>query len=268
MRKLLPAVALVLAFAACNRVPESVIQPDDMAELMADVRVADAVVAVNPAQYAVPGTREALRDAVFAKHGITKAQFDSSLVWYGHNMNIYQDVTDRSIEILEARLEQVNGQVAEAALSVAGDSVDIWQRPTALMLTDRSPSPYITFNLTADRNWERGDFFTWTAHLVVPPTEASWCITAEYTDGTVETVSANLDVADLNRQSLTFFTDSTRTASQLCGWLYLPAADRRPVVVDSLSLTRSRITMPNQPYRRMQRRVQPRRDPNDSTRTL
>ncbi|MGN0222941.1 MAG: DUF4296 domain-containing protein [Muribaculaceae bacterium] len=268
MRKLLPVIALAIVAAACNRVPDSVIQPDDMAELMADVRVADAVISVNQAQYAAPGTREALRDAVFARHGVTKEQFDSSLVWYGHNMNLYQDVADHTIEILEARLAKVNGVVAEAALSVAGDSVDVWQRPTALIVNSFSPSQYITFNLTADRNWERGDFFTWNARLAVPPTNAQWSMTTEYSDGTIETVIASLDVTELNRQSITFFTDTTRTAVALSGWLYLGVEGRRPCVVDSISLTRSRITMPNQPYRRMQRRVVPRLDPNDSTRTL
>lgn len=268
MRKLLPAITLVLVFAACNRVPEQVIQPDEMAELMADVRVADAVIAVNPAQYNVPGTREALRQAVFDRHNVTKEQFDSSLVWYGHNMNLYQDIADKTIEILEARMAKVNGVVAEAALSVAGDSVDVWQRPTAMIVNSFSPSPYITFNLQSDRNWQRGDFFTWNAHLAVPPTDASWSITAEYSDGTTETVVASLDITELNRQSLTFFTDSTRTAVALSGWLRLGLNGDRPVVIDSLSLTRSRITMPNQPYRRMQRRVVPRIDPNDSTKTL
>ena len=130
------------------------------------------------------------------------------------------------------------------------------------------PSQYITFNLTADRNWQRGDFFTWNARLAVPPVSATWSMTAEYSDGTIETVIASLDVTELNRQSITFFTDTTRTAVALSGWLYLGVEGRRPVVVDSLSLTRSRITMPNQPYRRMQRRLVPRLNPNDSTQTL
>lgn len=268
MRNLLAAIALAVVVMACNRVPDTVIQPDNMAELMADVRVADAVIAVNPTQYSAPGTREALRQAVFDRHGVTKEQFDSSLVWYGHNMNIYQDVADRTIEILEGRLERVNGVVAEAAMSVAGDSVDVWQRPSALIVNNFSPSQYITFNLTADRNWQRGDFFTWNARLAVPPVSATWSMTAEYSDGTIETVIASLDVTELNRQSITFFTDTTRTAVALSGWLYLGVEGRRPVVVDSLSLTRSRITMPNQPYRRMQRRLVPRLNPNDSTQTL
>lgn len=41
------AFAGLLLVAACNRVPEHVIQPEPMARLMADVRVADAVVSVN-----------------------------------------------------------------------------------------------------------------------------------------------------------------------------------------------------------------------------
>ena len=54
-RKLIPFVlAALIAATACNRVPSHVIQPDDMAEVLADMRMADAVITVHPSQYSQP----------------------------------------------------------------------------------------------------------------------------------------------------------------------------------------------------------------------
>lgn len=266
MRRLpLPLIVLAAAVSmGCNRVPDEVIQPEDMARLMADIRVADAVVSVNAYDYRTPVSKEALKQAVFVRHGVTQAQFDSSLVWYGHNIGRYQEVTDRSIEILEQRLQNAGSAATQAAMSVAGDSVDVWDRPRAYIFNDRSPSKYLTFAIEPDRNWNDGDVYTWHARFPVPPASAIWMITAEYDDGAIESVQSNIQVTVPGRQEITFFTDSTRRATHISGWLELETSSRRPAVVDSVGLVRRRRYEPLN-GRRSQRRIIPRRSDADTT---
>ena len=142
------AIGIATALVACNGVPDYVVQPDEMASLMADVRMADAVVSIQIREYADDTAKLALRRAVLQKHGVTEEQFDTSLVWYGHNIGKYQEVTQMSIDILEQRLKDATARAAgEAALSVAGDSVDIWTGPQVFSVNRRScllytsPSP-------------------------------------------------------------------------------------------------------------------------------
>lgn len=250
-RRPLPAVpaalaAAMLLLAACSRTPSGVIPPERMAALMADMRMADAVVSVNGRQYRTDSSRYVLRQAVFNRNGVTAAEFDSSLVWYGHNLKQYQEMTDRSIEILEKRLAAL-GSTGGAVISVAGDSVDVWPDAVAYTVTSRSPSQYLTFHLDADQNWERGDSYTWRLKLIVPPAAGSWAITTEYDDGSVEVYNSSLSTTT-GRSELTFYTDSTRTARSINGWLRLSPEAHRPAVIDSVSLVRRRIRPDGNPH--------------------
>ena len=235
------AVGMVVALAACKGVPDYVVQPDEMAVLMADVRMADAVVSIQAREYSDDTARLALRRAVFGRHGVTEAQFDTSLVWYGHNIGKYQEVTQMSIDILEQRLKDATARAAgEAALSVAGDSVDIWTGPQVFSVSRRSPSQYVTFVFDTDRNWEPGDIYTLRSRIVSPLGGVRWTMTALYDDGAVESTTYSLNVSEPRRQELMLVTDSTRTAVRISGWIEVTPDGHRPAIIDSIGLTRRR----------------------------
>ncbi len=254
--------ATIAAIAACSRVPKGIIEPEEMAQLMADIRVATAVVNVRSSEYRSEESREALMQAVFERHGVTEAEFDSSMIWYGHNIKLYQETTDRSVEILEHRLAQV-GRAAAGAVSVAGDSVEVWNGAVAYIINNTSPSDYVTFSLPADANFERGDVYTWRVRFVAPPVNADWTITAEYDDGAVEVLRSMMSVSNPSCQRLSFYTDSTRNVRNISGWLKVERSGNRPVIMDSVSLNRRRID-PSMNGRRIQRLILP-PNANDST---
>lgn len=253
MRRLLytGALAALACLAGCKGTPDGVLAPDRMAALMADMRVAGAVTAVQSREYRTDSSRMALRQAVLDRHGVTQADFDSSLVWYGHNIGKYQEVTEQSIRILEDRLAAV-GSAAAGAMSVAGDSVDVWSAAPMYVFTPRSVSPYLTFGLDADRNSERGDTYIWRIKLITPPESGAWALTAEYADGAVEVQNADIQATAV-RPELTFHTDSTRELRRIHGWLRLDGQGQRPVYVDSVSLVRRRAD--GQPYGRNYRQI-------------
>lgn len=241
----LPAVAAatcaVLMAGACKRVPEYVIQPEEMAVLMADVRMADAVLTAQSRSYTDPAKKLALKQAVLERNGVTQQQFDTSLVWYGHNIGKYQEVTDRSIEILEERLKEASARAAgEAAMTVAGDSVDIWNGPAVFSLSRRAPSEYISFSYDSDQNWEQGDIYTLRSRFIVPPAEASWNMTAEYDDGAIDIIQGSMSVTEPRRQELMLVTDSTRRTVRIGGWIHVDSEGHKPVIMDSISLIRRR----------------------------
>lgn len=241
--------------AGCNRVPSYVIQPEEMAELMADVRTADAVISVRSQEYVNDASRLALKQAVFERHDVTPEQFDTSMMWYGHNIGRYQQVTERSIEILEERLKVASALAAgQAAMSVSGDSVDVWQQPQMFAFHRNSPSRFITFALYPDQNWQPGDIYTLRAHVVTPPAEARWNITAAYDDGTFETVNSTLITSEANRQGIALYTDSTRRTIRISGFIDVAPDGIRPAILDSIGLTRRRKD-PAGGYRRSSQRL-------------
>lgn len=226
---------------ACQRVPDYVIKPDEMAELMADVRMADAVVAIQRNDYPDDAQRLALKNAVLERHGVSEEKFDTSLIWYGKNISIYQDITKSSIEILERRLKEASLLAAgDAAMSVSGDSVDIWDASRFYVFNHRSPTQFIAFDFENDPNWEQGDVYTLRSRLINSIKSADWNLTAVYDDGAIETITSNISLDNPSRQELTLVTDSTRVTAHISGWIRLDPLNGHPAIIDSIGLMRRR----------------------------
>ena len=164
-RKLKVAAALaVLALSACSKVPSGVIAPEEMAQLLADIHTGESVIDMNRMEFSSDSAKQAYKQSVYARHGVTAEQVDSSFGWYGRNISQYMEVYDRTIEILDRRLIETGNRIAaDAALSIAGDSVDVWPNPRFITFNSHMPSRFATFSFAADENWEPGDSYTWRA---------------------------------------------------------------------------------------------------------
>lgn len=233
--------ASALMAVGCSKVPSGVIQPEKMAQLMADVHTAEAVVDMNRSYYPTDSARQAMKQSVYTRHGVSSEQVDSSFAWYGRNITYYMDVYDRTIEILEHRLiESGNRVAAEAALSIAGDSVDVWPYPRYIAVNDRLPSKTLTFNFARDPNWERGDSYTWRAKMFNNQEQSAWGIVVEYADGSMEFLSQDISDGD-GWKELVFYSDSLRDATRVYG--YMNAANRpgASLHLDSIEMVRKRV---------------------------
>ena len=241
MRKAAAIIASsLLVLSACNKVPSHVIQPREMAELMADVHVGEAVVEYNRSQFYSDSMKQAMKQSIYLRHGVTTEEVDSSFAWYGRNITYYMDVYDRTIEILEKRLIETGNRVAaENALSIAGDSVDVWPNPRYISINDQDPSRAFTFSFSSDPNWERGDTYTWRAKFFNAPNESSWLIAAEYADGFVEYVHQR--ITGDGWKEIRFQTDSARTATRIFGYFSGDNRHGTAMSLDSMEMVRKRI---------------------------
>ena len=241
--KLFPGIVALVAVSAllpaCKGVPDHVIPPDEMSELLADRHIAEAVVDYNGPQWRTDSQRIALRDAVYLRHGVTQADVDTSLDWYGHNIGRYMEVYDRTIEILESRITGSDARVRAEQVTIAGDSVDVWPASRFYAMSRRSPARSLQFALNSEENSERGDLYTWRAKFANNQHEASWTVVAEYADSTLEYISERINGGGWHE--ITLQTDSTRTARRIYGSLMFGADERGPLWLDSVSLVRNHL---------------------------
>lgn len=235
------SVLLILgAGTSCSHVPSGVLSQEKMARLLADIHTAEAAIEINRTAFSTDSAKLAVRQAVYERHGVDQLTVDSSFVWYGRNIGKYMDVYDRTIEILDQRImETGNRLAAEAALSIAGDSVDVWPGARFITMTDRAPSSVVTFSFPRDPNWERGDSYTWRAKFFNNQEDADWGIVTEYADGMVEYHHNTFRGDGWNE--ISFATDSTRSATRVYGYL---CVDRHPgsaLILDSIAMVRKRV---------------------------
>ena len=85
-------------FAACKpSVPEDVIQPDDMEDILYDYHVSQGI--ASREGESTDYTRNYFFEALLKKHNVTRAEFDSSLVYYytraDRFIEIYKNVQER-----------------------------------------------------------------------------------------------------------------------------------------------------------------------------
>lgn len=251
--RIIPGILFLalLATFGCRRTPGYVIGTDEMAEIIADLNTAEAVVETNHSTFPTDSARSVLRQSVYMSHGITEEQFDTSMVWYGRNIDRYIDMCERAVEILQERQERLGAQMADRmAVSVSGDSVDVWQSSHYLNLNRRLPSQIIYFTLTADENWQPGDYYTWRMKIINGEPSMRWGFMAEYEDGSVETL--NLATSGREWSEASFLSDSTKTMKEIRG--YADLGEQSGLYVDSISLVRKRIDPEKYSQRYRQRR--------------
>ena len=141
-------VVTILLLNACKpSVPEQYIQPGDMEDLLYDYHIARGM-----------ANDEGLDDvykhhlyfaSVLKKHGVTRAEFDSSLVYYYNRADqfyeIYKRVQDRLSDEALA-LGSSNTEVERfTTTSLTGDTTDIWDGKRQMLLMSRRPYHAVQF---------------------------------------------------------------------------------------------------------------------------
>lgn len=110
-QKWLVIACVLLAVVGCR--PRGVLSNHEMREVLYDLHRADGAIQVAGYNYSHDQEVAGYYKNVLDKYGITQAQFDSSLVWYTDNPQIFNKIYPKVIERLEADLE-IERQIREA----------------------------------------------------------------------------------------------------------------------------------------------------------
>ncbi len=197
---------------SCSKTPDYVISEDKMARLMADIYIGDAVVETEHRTFGNDSLRKVLQQSIYAKHGVTRELVDTSLYWYGHNIQAYMEMCDKTEEILQKRIEE-----AERA---------------------GGKSDFISFNVSSDKNWDRGDRYTLSVKGVNTHNLVTLNMAVDYNDGTTEYRWYNGPADGMNR--LLLVLDSAKVASTVYGAIHYAASPKEISYLDSISLVRTR----------------------------
>ena len=241
-RKLFPI--LVLAFSgavmSCDRTPDYVIKSDDMVDLLVDIHKGESIIELNRSGYSGDSMRKVMKQSILKRHGVTQEQFDTSLVWYGHNIEKYIEVYDKVIEELESEIKvaDVSSDGSRVQMAVVGDSGHAWGDARHRQFAYGEPSDIMKFNMRRDENWENGDVYTWRFYVRKRVSPMIWTLAADYSDGSTDYVYGSVTSEGWNEMS--FVTDSAKMASSVYGTLMLQPAPFESAYVDSITLVRTR----------------------------
>lgn len=164
MRSVLVLSVVLFALSACKpQVPSDYIQPGDMEDILYDYHVAQCMVEedVNDAGTTTAMLQMAYRSAVLRKHGVSEAEFDSSLVYYMRHTErlhaIYKNLATRltnEAQSLGATASDIN---RFGALTAEGDTANIWIGDKSLVLSPYVPFNQYSFSVKADTAFHKRD---------------------------------------------------------------------------------------------------------------
>lgn len=216
---------------SCSSKPKDVIPEKEMVQLMADMQLAEAYADAEYRGAESFDRREELAKSVLARHGVSEEELDSTLSWYGRNLDTYSELFEKVDKELAGRKEKLLKTEGKGE-KVAGDN--LWPYSQNGLLSNLGNSDAFVFSIS-DPELQKGDIIEWDMHI----SKAAYLtgvLGVDYNDGEGEAVSSVFSgrlSLDLRLQ-----TDTGKTVRRIYGTMRLKDRENMPLFADSISLQR------------------------------
>lgn len=232
MKKLLVPIgfylAIMLSSTSCDKRPEGVLTDAQMCDVLADMHKSDAYLKIEKSPADTDSLNRQFMQGILRRHGITRAQFDSSLVWYGHHVDRFDAVYDRVLAQLN---EEAGRRPDTPAKSSSGE--DLWTGPSTVMLRPWSNRDHLSWAIDSSKV-SKGQRLIWEFRAKAPTDAVMTYIGVDYADGTSAWVSSRQYTGDKIQVRLQL--DTTLIPLRAYGYARYPSGISAPVVFDSISL--------------------------------
>lgn len=211
---------------SCIRRPKGILSDKDMAGVVSDLKLAEAYLQT---QHSISDreAKEQFLEQVISRHGLTREEFDSTMSWYGRNVDAYYDmceIADRQLAIKKKKMEGGN--------SVEIETSDLWpyQRQAYLSLLSGYDSFIFSLPTSDVKQGERVNL----KFRINNPVSGNAIFGVEYEDGEKRFISRS--ISQSKRMDLTLQTDTARVVNRIFGHLEIPRQSSMPLWLDSIYL--------------------------------
>lgn len=239
MTTVLTTVLLAITLSSCHPTPKGVLSEKKMTKLLIDLHKAEGLTEIQYKQYASDSMKLQVKQAVYNRHNIDQATFDSSLMWYGHHLDRYSEIYENVIKELEEEVEKA-GSVAVVTTSIMGDSVNAWNGSMNYIINRRSPSSHIDFNIKKDHAWEKGDSYTLQFKSFNQANSGEAAVFIDYDNNTTDYITQKVE--EDGWTNITVIMDTLRNPVNVYGFINFDLSHDDEVFIDSLSLVRRRFS--------------------------
>lgn len=167
-------LAGVLLVSSCQNRPKEVLKRKEMERLLYDVYLAEATMENEYHRFNSPEKKEAYINRVFALHGVSQAQWDTSLSWYSDRIDLYLKMNDSVKVRLDRARKEVDGEIGRLAARKVSDPRTLSPSyiPSYYSFSGSSAERGFRFHLNEYDVKERitDDQFTYTYSVIgIPP---------------------------------------------------------------------------------------------------
>ena len=258
MKRILPTLALLMfLLMACDDRPKDVLSRGKMEDVLYDYHIMQGIIDELPSEEREAKAQEYI-NAVFEKHGITEAQFDSSIVYYNRHTKdlhkIYSNLKERYSTVND-EIQLVNGNNdMMAVFATGGDTTNLWNSAKLLALRNKDLLNRESFTIQADTSFRRQDQFILTLNpLFIRENQGVYDIQLHvglsilYASGKHAGMTRMLNTSGI--QQLTLQTSPDEDIKTITGFFYYRGkkTTRNLCLIDNISLVRMHQKEPEQP---------------------
>lgn len=216
---------LLLSGASCIRRPKGVKSDSDMVPVIADMTLAD--IYLRTVSGNSDEQREALTEYVLRKHGMTRAEYDSTMVWYARNTDEYYELTEKVNEQLSRRQRKLKGVSADTEVAN-----DLWPYPRMAVMSPLGAYDGFNFSM-ATSDVEKGERLKFKMRFN-GSIDGDAIFGVEYENGVSSFVTNSLRGPKLE---MLLQTDTANTVKRIFMNLTTDNELKKTVWADSISLT-------------------------------
>ncbi|MDR1356636.1 MAG: DUF4296 domain-containing protein [Tannerellaceae bacterium] len=230
-----------VAMSSCSKTPKGILPEKKMKDVLVDIQLAENIINADYKTYPDSARKVALYESVFRKHNITQAVYDSSLVWYGRNLDLLMTVYDMALNDVEKELRDLGDVQASASFSDDRDSSNIWPRRNYLTFQPEALFNGTTFDLRPEKEYLTGSVFILSMNV--------WGITQRMShtpeirfvaESQDTTLVINEKITQDGYKEITLQTPAVKRTGRIYGYIRMDNAghDYYKVFVTNLKLTR------------------------------
>jgi len=246
-RLLLLLVASLLTFTACNNSKEENLSRKEMTAFLIDLHKLDGALVANGIVPVDDRNNVYYYNALLKKHGISKAQFDSTLTYYAKNPKkferLYSDVIEELTEF-EKKVKAGNFHPVDSA-ALRNSIENLWPLASTRYHFDKDSTPSKIKFVIKNRQLTWNDKYTLSfLHRVGKSDSAknkNAVIRIHYRDKKTDSiVCKTISDSILRRYTIKIEARSKRSIDSITGTLinYEPTNGKFNALIDSIKLTR------------------------------
>lgn len=226
------AILCGLLLTGCSDKPKECISERKMVRLMADMQLAEAYAnTVGLSRYGDHDERSEVGRGVLAAHGVTQEELDSTLAWYGRNIDKYSDL-----------YEKVDKEIISRKMGIMRDGRDqgiinstdmLWPYQTHGLLSTLGNTDAWILSIESP-SLDKGDILEWTMKLS-EMAQVNGVLGVEYEDGTADAYSQIL-TGNRQKYEMKLPTDTGKNVRRIYGFVRLRDNSQKPIFADSIML--------------------------------
>lgn len=223
--------------------PNNILSQGKMEDVLYDYHIARAMAGNLPPTETYKA--QLYIDAVFKAHGITQAEFNTSLEWYSRNAEemskIYENVQKRlNAEISEAN-KFIASTISNSTSTASGDSIDLWTFSRTTRLNGDDMNNKLIFTITADSTFHERDAFEWSVGFICTGSTdvmhaATMTLSVRYMNDS--TLTQTMPIMSSGLRQLRIQNDTLGMIREIRGFIYLPKGSPSVLLANVSSLKR------------------------------